>query len=261
MREIKISILQFDILFGNPEGNYNKVEKLINEAVKSKPDIILLPELWTTAYDLERLEEIADDKGAKTISFISSLSKKHHVNIIAGSVANIVQNGVKNTMFIVNSNGELVHDYSKVHLFRLMNEEKYLIPGNKKGAFELLGIPCAGFICYDIRFPEWIRTHAIEGSKLIFVSAEWPLARIEHWKNLLVSRAIENQCYVVACNRVGEDPNNVFGGHSIVIDPWGKVIAEGGLDETILTTTIDISLVDEVRTRIPIFEDRRTDLY
>lgn len=258
---MKIAILQFDICFGKPDENYKKAENLINQAAETKPDVVVLPELWTTGYDLERLDEIADLKGERTISFLSSLAKRHKIYIIAGSIASLGEDGVRNTMFVINANGEVIHDYSKVHLFRLMNEEKYFLPGNHDGSFELCGITCAGVICYDIRFPEWIRNHAIQGAKVIFVVAEWPLKRIEHWRTLLMSRAIENQCYVVACNRVGKDPQNVFGGNSMVIDPWGKVVAEAGLEELILYSTIDLSLVDHVRNTIPVFEDRRTDLY
>ncbi|MBM7572323.1 carbon-nitrogen family hydrolase [Aquibacillus albus] len=260
---LTVSMIQFDILFGSPKENYVKVKELINKAMKSNPDVIMLPELWTTGYDLTRLDEIADYKGETTISFIGSLAKQYRVTIVAGSIAKKESDKeIYNTMFVFNPNGKVVHQYSKVHLFRLMNEEKYLLAGNEKGSFAIGNVPSAGLICYDIRFPEWVRVHTINnGAKLLFVTAEWPKPRIDHWRNLLISRAIENQCYVLACNRVGKDPDNEFGGNSLVIDPWGQVLAEGSTEEAIITTTIDTNLVDEIRKRIPIFEDRRVDLY
>ncbi len=258
---MKFALLQMDIAFGDPEDNYQKATKLIAEAASSNPDVIVLPELWTTGYDLERLDEIADKDGSKIKAFISSLAKKHHVNIIAGSAAVQKEYSIYNTLLAFNREGEVVKEYAKAHLFRLMNEEKFLTAGDSDGLFRLEGVLAAGFICYDIRFPEWLRAHALQGAGMIFVPAEWPAPRIEHWRNLLISRAIENQSFVIACNRVGADPDNVFGGHSLVINPWGEIIAEGGEGEEILHASIDPQQLDEIRNRIPVFEDRRPDLY
>lgn len=257
----KLAILQFDIAYGKPEENFRKVEAQIAKAVLKEPDIIVLPELWSTGYDLSRLDEIGDIDARKSTEFLSNLARKYKVNIVGGSIAKLNEDNVTNTMLVFDRKGELVHEYSKAHLFRLMNEEKYLVSGNEKSHFELEGLPCAGFICYDIRFPEWLRVHAVEGAQVLFVPAEWPAQRTDHWRAILISRAIENQCYVVACNRVGSDPENAFGGHSLIIDPWGTVIAEAGDDETILTGSIDEEEISSIRKRIPIFEDRRPEIY
>ncbi|MFA9557119.1 carbon-nitrogen family hydrolase [Evansella sp. AB-rgal1] len=260
--KLKISLIQMDISFGNPTKNFSYVEQKFQQAVEAgKPDVIVLPELWSTGYDLTRLDEIADKNGEKSLAFISSLAKKYSVNVVAGSIAKESMDGVTNTMFVVNRNGELQKEYSKAHLFRLMNEEKFLLEGNSDGMFTLDNQLCAGVICYDIRFPEWIRTHMLDNTKVLFVVAEWPKPRIDHWRALLISRAIENQCYVVGCNRVGSDPNNEFGGNSIIIGPWGQIIAEAANEETIVHGDVDLEEVDEVRKTIPIFTDRRTDLY
>ncbi|WP_261132474.1 carbon-nitrogen family hydrolase [Bacillus sp. Marseille-Q3570] len=258
---MKVAVIQMDIEFGKPQVNFEKVTATIRDACNESADVIVLPEMWTTGYDLKRLDEIGDDEGKQTIEFISSLASTYRVNIIAGSVAERSEDSVYNTMIVFDREGEVVKKYSKVHLFRLMNEEKYLTAGNKDGHFEIDGVPSAGFICYDIRFPEWMRKHALEGAKVLFIPAEWPKPRTEHWRNLLITRAIENQCYVVACNRIGADPDNEFGGHSIIINPWGEIIAEADETETILFADISIDELNEIRTRIPIYEDRRTDLY
>ncbi|WP_047980435.1 carbon-nitrogen family hydrolase [Ornithinibacillus contaminans] len=258
---LNVSLIQMDIAFGNPKANYDHVEKLFNKLTETKPDVVVLPELWTTGYDLTRLDEIADDNGTESIQFISKLASHYRTNIIGGSIAKHANQKFTNTLIVANQQGELVKEYSKAHLFRLMNEEKHLVEGNETGTFELAGHKSAGVICYDIRFPEWIRTHILDGAKILYVVAEWPKSRIDHWRALLISRAIENQCFVVACNRVGSDPNNVFGGHSIVIGPWGEIIAEASEEEVILEAEIDIDQVDEVRNTIPIFKDRRPDIY
>ncbi|WP_416148028.1 carbon-nitrogen family hydrolase [Salipaludibacillus sp. HK11] len=259
---LNIALIQMNIAFGDPIKNFNNVESRMKQAVREgNVDVIVLPELWSTGYDLTSLDKIADVEAKKSMAFLSKLAKEYNVNLVAGSVAKRSEEGFTNTMLVINRNGDLVKEYSKAHLFRLMDEEKYLVQGNSDGLFQLENELCAGVICYDIRFPEWIRTHMLDDTKVLFVVAEWPKPRIDHWRALLISRAIENQCYVVACNRVGEDPNNEFGGHSIIVGPWGEVIAEAEEEETILFGKIDMAEVDRVRQTIPIFTDRRTDLY
>ncbi|MRX73309.1 carbon-nitrogen family hydrolase [Bacillus lacus] len=257
----KITCLQFDIAFGKPEENFTKALQLIREAAEDKPDIIVLPELWTTGYDLKRLDEIADEDGRETASFLAELARKHSVSIVGGSVAKRTGNEVRNTLLAVSPEDGIIHEYSKLHLFRLMNEDHYLAPGSEKSLFTLKGVKSAGLICYDIRFPEWIRTHTTRGAQVLFIVAEWPLARLEHWRTLLLARAIENQCFVVACNRSGSDPSNEFAGHSMIIDPWGEILAEAGKTEQSISASIQLDKVTEVRSQIPIFEDRRPSYY
>ncbi|MFS0824070.1 carbon-nitrogen family hydrolase [Bacillus sp. 1P02SD] len=259
---LKIACIQYDIQFGKPQENFELISKEIEKTMnQDTPDIIVLPELWTTGYDLTRLDEIADVNGNEANAFIRDLAKKYSVNIVAGSIAKKTEHGVTNTMFVFNREGEIISEYSKLHLFQLMDEHLYLQAGEAKGDFTIENIPAAGVICYDIRFPEWIRAHTTSGAEILFVVAEWPLPRLEHWRTLLLSRAIENQCYVVACNSVGSNPDNVFGGHSMIIDPWGTIIAEADTESATLVGEIDLSKVQEVRKQIPIFQDRRPDFY
>lgn len=258
---LKIACLQMDIAFGEPAKNYQSAEKLIEKAMSEKPDIIVLPELWTTGYDLTRLENIADPDALQTIEFLVKAAKKYHVHFVGGSVADQGENGVNNTLLIINNNGELIHQYRKLHLFKLMNEHLYLNAGTEKGLFQLDHHQFAGVICYDIRFPEWIHAHTAFGAQALFVVAEWPAPRLSHWRALLIARAIENQCFVIACNRSGSDPANQFAGHSMIIDPWGEVLAEAEENEEILMAEINLELVKEIRKQIPIFEDRKPEFY
>lgn len=255
-----IAVIQMNIAFGNPEENRKQARKKIEKAAAKGSQVIVLPELWTTGYDLSRFEAIAETLDGPTHDMLRDLATYHQVTII-GSVAERDGNQFYNTLVTYDQSGARVGTYRKAHLFRLMNEEKYLHSGNAKGNFTVGDAPVAGLICYDIRFPEWVRTHMLDGSRALFVVAEWPKPRIDHWRNLLISRAIENQCFVIACNRVGADPNNQFGGHSIVIDPWGKVVEEAGSHEEILHAEIDMMDVDTIREQIPIFQDRRPGLY
>lgn len=259
--KFQISLVQMDIAFGRPEENFKQVEEKIVAACKDHSDIIVLPELWSTGYDLTRLAQIADKQAQATISFLSKLASKYNVHIVGGSIANNKEKGIYNTLIVINKSGEVVHTYDKLHLFQLMDEHLYLKSGTSNGLFSLEDRHFASMICYDIRFPEWIRVHTTRGAQAIFVVAEWPEPRLAHWRSLLVARAIENQCYVIACNRVGKDPNNNFAGHSMIIDPWGEIIVEAGEKEEILTASINLDKVTEVRKTIPIFADRKPEYY
>jgi predicted amidohydrolase len=257
----RVGLVQMDIAFGDPKENMQRAEQWFEQAAGQKCSLVVLPELWTTGYDLTRLDEIAHPEGEDIIQFLKEQAVKHQFHIVGGSVAKQTANGVKNTMYIVDQNGQLLHEYSKLHLFRLMDEHQYLIAGDDHPEFTIDGEAAGSFICYDIRFPEWLRKPVLNGAKILFIVAEWPLPRVGHWKTLLKARAIENQCYVVACNRVGSDPKNEFAGHSMIIDPWGEVMAEGGEEEELLTGEVDLGLIDEIRSRIPVFDDRRPQYY
>lgn len=258
---MKVACLQIDIAFGNVSKNIETAAKAVEKVMHESPDVIVLPELWTTGYDLTRLAVLADEEGHFSQNIVSEWAKQYSVNIVGGSIAKRAGQHVTNTMYMFNREGKRIGEYSKVHLFQLMDEHKFLGAGNETGHFTIDGISCAGLICYDIRFPEWVRTHTANGAKVLFVVAEWPLPRLAHWRTLLQARAIENQCYVVACNRAGSDPNNIFAGHSMVIDPWGEIVAQAGEEVASLIADIDLQKISEVRKGIPVFADRRPDLY
>ncbi|WP_226087847.1 carbon-nitrogen family hydrolase [Mesobacillus sp. S13] len=259
--KFKIACLQMDIAFGDPETNYKNAAKLIEQANGQKPDMIVLPELWTTGYDLDNLKTTAEEEAQAAKEFLKDAALKYDSHFIGGSVANKTEAGIENTLLVFDKDGAQAGTYSKLHLFKLMDEHLHLAAGKEKGIFSLDGHKFAGLICYDIRFPEWVRVHALQDVEAMFVVAEWPIQRLEHWRALLIARAIENQCFVIACNRAGSDPNNTFAGHSMVINPWGEVIAEGGDDEEILIAEIDLDEVKDARSKIPIFTDRRPELY
>ncbi|MDF2961264.1 MAG: Nitrilase/cyanide hydratase and apolipoprotein N-acyltransferase [Paenibacillus sp.] len=258
-----IALLQMDIKIGEPELNYSKLEEMLEQAaVKGpKPDVILFPEMWNTGYALDRIQELADTGGSRTHELLSAFSRKHGIHVIGGSIAEKKGDDIFNTIYAYDREGNRVADYSKIHLFRLMDEEKYLQEGKSLGKLQLDGVQAGMMICYDIRFPELSRKLALGGAQIVFVPAEWPNPRLHHWRTLLMARAIENQMFVVSCNRVGISGTTEFFGHSMIIDPWGEVLAEGDETEQIIRAEIDLELVEQVRSRIPIFEDRRPSLY
>jgi len=261
--QLRIALVQMNIEAGNTEANFAKMEAKLEEAaaLAPKPDLIVLPEMWNTGYALTEIRKLADPDGERSKRVVADFCRRHGIVVLAGSIAQLRGDGVTNTLHVFDRTGEAIAEYSKIHLFQLMNEHLHLESGDTAGAFELEGIPAAAMICYDIRFPELARKLALGGAKLLIVPAEWPHPRLHHWRTLLQARAIENQMFVVACNTVGESGGANFFGHSMVIDPWGEVLVEADEEETIVVADVDLALVDEVRGRIPVFSDRRPHLY
>lgn len=261
---MKFAVYQMNIVPGQPEKNRQKVKEWVEEVVsKEKPDTIVLPEMWTTSYTLEELKVLADESAEPTKSFLQELATKHGINIIGGSIANRVDGKVYNLSLVFNKKGELVYQYNKMHLVPMLNEHLFLTGGEKSvEVFELDGVKMGLIICYDLRFPELARSIALDGAQVLFVVAEWPTARKQHWTSLQIARAIENQMFVVSSNNVGNHDGVDYGGTSMVVDPWGEVIEVGSeMNEETLTATLDLERVKQVRKEVPIFESRVPHLY
>ncbi|RHW43452.1 carbon-nitrogen family hydrolase [Neobacillus notoginsengisoli] len=258
---MKIACVQMNVQFGDIEQNFSSVENHVKKAAAEKADTIVFPEMWNTGYALNQLDQLADENGQRARKFLKELAVTFNVNIVGGSVATKKDGSFYNTMYVANRSGEIVAEYDKAHLFKLMDEHLFMKAGQKMNMFELEGIMCGGVICYDLRFPEWIHGHVLKGAKIMFVPAQWPSKRIDHWQILLQARAIENQCFIVAVNNVGSNPNNEFNGHSMVIAPWGELLLSGQTEEGIYYVNVDLQEVDSVRNTIPVFQDRRPDLY
>ena len=265
MTELTLSLVQMDCRLGDPDHNFARAGEFVAQAAARGSDLVLLPELWSTAYDLERAPELASPLvqgagGDGWFGRLADLARTHGV-WLAGSILEHHGGLHFNCLTVYSPQGVLAAVYRKIHLFRLMQEEQYLSPGTELVTAELPWGRAGLAICYDLRFPELFRAYALAGARLMLLPAEWPNPRREHWRTLLRARAIENQCFVAACNRVGETKGSTFFGASALIDPWGDTLIEGGDGEEILTASIDLDKVDEVRRRIPVFADRRSDLY
>lgn len=262
---MKTVIFQFEVTEGDYKKNLEKVQILFEENHLEEDSIAVLPEMWTSGYDLENIESLAFHNLEGVKEEIAKLAVKYKVNIVAGSVPNIKEGtGVLNTAFVVDKNGELIYEYSKIHLVPMLKEPEFLKGGDvSAGTFDLLGDKAGLVICYDLRFPELFRDLALEDAKVIFVVAEWPAERTEHWLTLLKARAIENQCYIVGSNTFGTQPNGTtFAGNSIIINPFGEVLGQGSADEEeLVEADIDLEYIAQVREDVPIFKSRRRDMY
>ena len=259
---MKVTCIQMSMLCGQPDDNFRKVAQRIEEAMQDSPDVVVLPETWNTGFfPKENSETLCDQDGARVKAEIGALAAKFHVNIVAGSVTNFRDGKVYNTAYIFDREGSCVGTYDKTHLFSPLGEHRHCAPGHSLCRFTLDGICCGIIICYDVRFPELVRSMAVQGLDMLFVVSQWPKARTFHLRSLTTARAIENQMFVVCCNSCGSAGRNVYGGNSAIIDPWGATLALAGEEEQLLSAECDFSTLQQIRSSINVFADRRPELY
>lgn len=264
---MKVQLFQMEIIEGEVKQNESRINSLFEEKLDIDTEIVVIPEMWNTGYDLKNVAEKADIDLKRTFPFIQNLATKHQVNIIAGSVSNRRNNSIYNTAFAVSKTGELLYQKDKIHLVPMLDEHHYLTGGDEvPDVFEINDIKASQIICYDLRFPEITRYPASQGANVIFYVAQWTTKNIDHWRTLLKARAIENGVYVIACNSVGRvnhknHAGNTYAGHSMVIDPNGNIVEEGRDQEEIITAEIHLQKVIEQQKNIPIFKNLRPDVY
>ena len=259
---MKIACLQMDMKLGCPNENFTHAAELIEQAMAAQPDVLVLPETWNTGFfPKENLAALCDEDGARVKEKIGGLAAKYGVNIVAGSVSNRRNDNIYNTAMVFDRTGACIASYDKTHLFSPMGEHLSYTPGDHLCRFQLDGVDCGLIICYDIRFPELTRSLTVPGLDLLFVVSQWPGVRTAHLRTLTTARAIENQMFVVCCNSCGTAEDTVYGGSSAVIDPWGETIALAGTQEEILMGECSMDTLDKIRSTIPVFRDRRPELY
>ena len=260
MTRLTISLAQIDLAWAKPELNLARTRELAVEAGRRGSDLVLFPELWLSDYDLAHAPKYASAPGSGAFALLSDVARQSGIHLL-GSLLETDGERMYNTAALFAPDGELVVTYRKTHLFAPMGEVRYLTPGDALPVFDLPWGRCALAICYDLRFPEVFSRYAAAGARIVFLVAQWPLRRWTHLQTLVRARAIENQIFVAACNRVGEAGGERFGGHSVICDPWGQPAVEAGEDEVLLTAMIDLSLVEQMRAQLPFFADRRPELY
>ncbi len=260
MAKLTVSLAQMNIALGDVRKNTATMEKMVAEAAKRGSHLVVLPELWSTGYALEQAEALGSQLNAGMFTQLSSIATKYKISLV-GSILEKRGQTVTNSASFFAPNGRMMGVYRKIHLFSLMEEDRYLGAGSSPLVTDLPWGTTGFAICYDLRFPELFRRYALEKARIVILPAEWPLERVEHWRTLIKARAIENQYYMVACNAAGKTGDTVFGGHSMIVDPWGKAVVEAGEDAFLVTAEIEMDLVDEVRKRIPVLDDRRPETY
>lgn len=259
---MKVALVQMQIELADPVANRAKVATRVAEAAAAGAQLVLLPELWTTGYCLPRLKgELAEAPGGVSERFLAEQAKANSI-FLASSIPVQVGDGVYNRHLLFGPDGAELAQYDKVHLVPMLDEPAWLAAGDKLAVAPLVEGAVAGLgICYDLRFPELWRALAVQGAGLLLLPAEWPTPRAAHWRALSIARAIENGAFVLGCNCCGSDGTNTFAGGSLIVSPWGEVLAEAGQDEEIIYAELDLSQVEAARTRVPVLRDRRPEVY
>jgi len=256
-KRFKVALAQIPVASEKPDKNLARAEAALREAKSAGCRLVVLPELWATGYNLKNRERWASPIGKGLFAEAARLARTYRVYLQAGSLLCGRAGRYYNTAVLYDPQGRMLGRYDKMHLFRLMGEPKYLCPGWKPRTYALPWTRAGQSICYDLRFPELFRFYARRRCGLVFVPAEWPLPRREHWRTLLRARAIENQCFVLGVNRVGRHQDVRFFGASAVIAPDGTPLAEAGTRPELLIAEIDMRWVERLRNEFPVLRDMR----
>jgi len=272
---ITIALAQIDVPTGQPETNLARARDFAAQASAAGADLLLLPELWLHGYDLEQAQKWASPLGEGGFAQMSALAREFGL-YLAGSTLERHDGGsgepgrtgsgepgrtVSNTAVLYAPDGALLGSYRKIHLFRLMQEPRYLAPGDHATLCPTPWGPVGLAICYDLRFPELLRTLALAGAVLFLIPAQWPVRRVEAWTLLARARAVENELFVAACNRVGDNGQVTFPGRSCLVDPWGHTLVEGDDTEQLLIAQADLREIRKARRYLTVYKDRRPDAY
>ena len=253
MKDLRISIIQFNIAWKEVENNLKHCESLIC-SLQGKTDLVVLPEMFATGFSVDAVH-LAETNTSNTIQQVSRWAREFKFAVCGSFLAKDYSGAIFNRGFFITPESDS-YFYDKRHLFRMGKENDFLTIGNKTVIIPYNGWNIRMIICYDLRFPVWIRNKENEYDLLICV-ANWPENRASVWETLLKARALENQCYVCGVNRIGTDKNKIsYKGDSILIDYKGNTILEATPHkETTLTGSINKNVLDEFREKFPVWMD------
>jgi len=247
---MKVSILQYNISWKNPEENLAYIHLQL-EQMPEGTDLIILPEMFNTGVTTD-VEEVGETMGGLTIATLKRWTSKYNM-AICGSLMIHEDGNYYNRFVFVHPEGK-VEVYDKRHLFILGGEDKVCTPGKSCDIIEYRGWRIKAQVCYDLRFPVWSRN--TENYDLLIYVSNWPKARDFVYETLIRARAIENQCIVCACNRIGVDGSKiVYNGNSLIIDAKGQTLADAKDHEISLNYDLDKADLERFRSRFPVLED------
>ncbi len=257
---MRVALIQLDVSSSEPVAHrVTRVLGLVDE-VAQDADLVVLPELWHVgAFDIDAARDHAQPIDGPLVTALSTLARERGIWLHGGSFAEIGDDGQHyNTSVLLAPDGTVAAAYRKIHLFGFEGGETVLMSGGD----ELFVVdtplgPTGLATCYDLRFPELFRALVEGGATAFLISSGWPSPRIEHWDVLTRARAIEDQAWVIACNEVGAQPGITLGGHSVVVDPKGAVVAQAGTEAEVLFVDIDPDAPTQWRRDFPALEDIR----
>lgn len=256
--------VQFDIAWQDKAANQQMIERMLQEMTPPlrRNDYVLLPELADTGFSMN-LHEIVDEW---SLNWAKGLARRLHVYVQHGFPridAAAESQGLpagRNCAAVIDANGTILAEYQKIHPFSYGKESQFYSGGDHLTLVRCGDTVVCPMICYDLRFPELWRLGALAGAEVFTIGASWPAPRQHHWRAMLTARAIENQAYVVAVNRVGNDPNHHYAGGSIIVSPTGDIIVEAGDHPTVLQADLDLSALRQWRQEFPALRDVRPGL-
>lgn len=254
MEDLHLTLIQSDTCWEDVDRNLDLLDRKI-DAIPGRTELVVLPEMFATGFSMEK-EKLAEAMTGKTVTWMKRKAQEKNI-ILTGSV--IIRDGDRyyNRLLWVLPNGTF-GQYDKRHLFSYAEEDRHYTPGQKKLIARVKGWKVCLSVCYDLRFPVWLRQPPEKDNRydLLVCVANWPESRAGAWNGLLQARAIENQCFVAGVNRTGTDGNGLlYGGDSSVISPSGALVARGGPDESVIRCRLDGTAVQKERTRFPFQED------
>ena len=250
MEKIKVTIVQSPLYWEDIDANIKMFSEKLDK-LKSATDLIVLPEMFTTAFTMN-VKKCAENMNGKAVTFLKKYSKKLSA-FVCGSVIIKSGNRYYNRLIVSSPKGEIKY-YDKRHLFRMAKENRVYSEGRKLLTLKIKNRKVAFFVCYDLRFPVWSRN--TNKYDVAVYSSNWPKERNYYWKTLLLARAIENQSYMIGANRTGKDGNGyVFSGDSAVISPYGKYVLNAKNKNGLFTTELDMEMLDKFRKKFPVWKD------
>ena len=255
MSSLTVTLIQTNLHWENKKANLEMLQRKI-ESIKEKTEVVILPEMFTTGFSMKP-EIFAEKMDGETMQWMKKIAAERKI-ILTGSVMIEEAGKFFNRLIWMLPNGEY-GVYDKRHLFAFADENSHYTAGNKKLIASVKGWKINLQVCYDLRFPVWTRQSPGKDENkydLIINVANWPDKRRLAWKTLLQARAIENQCFVIGVNRVGEDGEKIFyNGDSSIIDPLGEIIYQKSNDEDIFTYTLQKEKISETRSQFPFWRD------
>ncbi|PWU10462.1 MAG: amidohydrolase [Verrucomicrobia bacterium] len=250
-----LAALQFDIAWENKPANFETVHRLLSKAAFEKDTLVALPEMFATGFSMN-IAVISEDYGGPTEQFLADAAKEFGIWVVAGAAMRAKDGRVRNKALVFSPSGKLIAFYAKMRPFTPGGEADHYTAGEQPISFQWQDCAVSPFVCYDLRFPELFRQIAAQRKPEVYVViASWPDKRIHHWVRLLQARAIENQAYVLAANRIGTDPFYTYPGRSIIVDPQGEIIADAGDKEGWASATMDVEALSKYRAGLPFLAD------
>lgn len=260
---MKIAAAQIACTLGDLPANVQKMRDFAGRARKAGAELVVFPEMADTGYAMPVIREKAMPWSEGAVPELQKIARTLSLAIISG-VSEREGDLIYNAQVVIDSTGAIVAKYRKTHLFAPapVEEDKCFAPGQELVSVAFASLQFGLTICYDLRFPEIYRSLAIDQETNVFViSSAWPFPRVEHQRVLATARAIENQSYVILANRVGRDDAVPFCGSSVVLDPYGVVVAAASSDrEELIVADLSLDLVKLIRERMPVLAHRRPEL-